>query len=45
VDLERIFVALRALVANTEPFDPNRSHVVEIAATIAEAIERDTGGT
>jgi hypothetical protein len=44
VDLERIFIALRALVANTEPFDPNRSHVVEIAATVSEAIERDSGG-
>lgn len=44
-DLERIFVALRALVSNTERLDPNRAHVVEIAATISEAIERDNGGT
>jgi len=43
-DLERVFVALRALVTGTEPLDPNRSHVVEIAITISEAMERDTGG-
>lgn len=43
-DLERVFVALRALVANTDPFDPNRAHVVEIAAVISEALDRDSGG-
>ena len=43
-DLERVFVALRALVANTESVDPNRAHVVEIAITISEALDRHNGG-
>jgi hypothetical protein len=39
-DLERIFVALRALVDGTEPLDANRSHAVDVAMTITHAIER-----
>jgi hypothetical protein len=40
VDLERIFGALRALVDGTDPVEANRSHVVDIAITIGNALER-----
>jgi hypothetical protein len=40
VDLERIFAALRALVDGTDPVEANRSHVVDIAVTIGNALER-----
>jgi hypothetical protein len=43
-DLERIFVDLRALIAGTEPVDPNRSFAVDIAIAITHAIERQSGG-
>ncbi len=43
-ELERIFSALRALVSGTDELDPNRAHTVDIAFTIAEAIERQRGG-
>ncbi|MCP3857141.1 MAG: hypothetical protein GY713_10830 [Actinomycetia bacterium] len=39
-DLERVFVALRALIDGTDPLDTNRAHAVEIAVTVAEALER-----
>jgi hypothetical protein len=39
-----ILGALRALVQGTEPTEPNRSHVVTIAATLGAAIDR-SGGT
>ena len=40
VDLERIMRALRALIDVTDPLEVNRLHVVEIAVTIAEAMDR-----
>jgi hypothetical protein len=40
VDLERIFAALRALVDGTDSVEANRSHVVDIAVTIGNALER-----
>jgi hypothetical protein len=43
VDLERIFVALRALIAGTAQLEPNRAHAVDIAVTIARALERNHG--
>jgi hypothetical protein len=39
-DLERVFVALRALIDGTDPLDANRAHAVEIAITITHALER-----
>ncbi len=39
-DLERVFVALRALIDGTGRLDANRAHAVEIAVTVAEALER-----
>ena len=39
-DLERIMRALRALIDATDPLEVNRLHVVEIAVTIAEAMDR-----
>jgi hypothetical protein len=33
-DLERIFVALRALISGTAQLEPNRAHAVDIAVTI-----------
>jgi hypothetical protein len=43
-NLERIFINLRALVADTDPVDPNRSFAVDIAIAITNAIERESGG-
>ena len=37
-DLERVFVALRALVSGTGELEPNRAHAVEIAVTITRAL-------
>jgi hypothetical protein len=42
-DLERIFVALRALISGTAQLEPNRAHAVDIAATITRALERNYG--
>lgn len=39
-DLVRILVALRALIDGTDPIEANRSHIVEIAHTIGEAMDR-----
>jgi hypothetical protein len=39
-DLERIMRALRALIDGTDPLEVNRLHVVEIAVTIAQAMDR-----
>jgi len=43
-DLQRIFVDLRALIDGTGPLDANRAHAVDIAVTITQALERDSGG-
>lgn len=42
-DLERIFVALRALISGTAQLEPNRAHAVDIALTITRALERNYG--
>ena len=42
-DLKTIFEDLRALIAGTAEFDPNRAFAVDIAVTIARALERDSG--
>ena len=42
-DLERIFVALRALIRGTAQLEPNRAHAVDIAVTITRALERNYG--
>jgi hypothetical protein len=39
-DLERIMIALRSLIDGTDSFEVNRSHVIEIAVTIAQAMDR-----
>jgi hypothetical protein len=44
LDLERVFLDLRALIDGTGPLDPNRAHAVDIAITITQALERDSGG-
>jgi hypothetical protein len=41
--LERIFRSLRALISGTEPLDANRSHAVEIAVALTQALERQSG--
>jgi hypothetical protein len=43
-DLERIFVSLRALIDGTTRLEMNRAHAVDIAVTIADALEREIGG-
>jgi hypothetical protein len=43
-DLERVFVALRALIVGTGEVDPNRAVAVDLAVTITRAIERGHGG-
>jgi hypothetical protein len=43
-DLERIFGDIRALVVGIDALDPNRAYAVDIAVTISQAIERDSGG-
>lgn len=43
-ELTRIFEALRALIAGTEPLEANRAYAVDIAIAIAQAIERNEGG-
>jgi hypothetical protein len=43
VDHERIVINLRALIGDTNPFDPNRSFAVDIAIAITHAIERERG--
>lgn len=42
-DLERIFVALRAMISGTAQLEPNRAHAVDIAVTITRALERNYG--
>jgi hypothetical protein len=42
-DLNRIFVALRALISGTAQLEPNRAHAVDIAVTITRALERNYG--
>lgn len=42
-DLERILVALRALISGTAQLEPNRAHAVDIAVTITQALERNFG--
>lgn len=42
-DLERVFLALRALIAGTASLDPNRAFAVDIAVVIARAIEEQNG--
>lgn len=44
-DLERIFADLRALIDGTGKLEANRAHVVDMAVTIARALEREGGGT
>jgi len=44
IDLERIFVSLRALIDGTDALDANRAHAVDIAITITRALERGSGG-
>jgi hypothetical protein len=44
-DLRRIFINLRALVSGTDQMEPNRAYAVDIAQTIAQAIERDEEGS
>jgi hypothetical protein len=44
-DLRRILIDLRALVSGTDPMEPNRAYAVDIANTIAQAIERDEEGS
>jgi hypothetical protein len=39
-DLARIMIALRSLIDGTDSFEVNRSHVIEIAVTIAQAMDR-----
>lgn len=41
-DLATIFGDLRALIAGTEGFEPNRAYAVDIAVTIARALERES---
>ena len=43
-DLERVFLDLRALIDGTDPIEANRAHVVDIAITITQALERGRGG-
>jgi hypothetical protein len=43
-DLERIFSDLRALIDGTTKLEANRAHAVDIAVTIARALEREDGG-
>ena len=43
-DLERIFRSLRALISGTDALDPNRSHAVDIAVALTQALERHSGG-
>lgn len=43
-DLERIFLDLRSLIDGTDPLDANRAHAVDIAITITQALERESGG-
>jgi hypothetical protein len=43
-DLERILIDPRALVDGTDPVEPNRAHALDIASTLAAALERDEGG-
>ena len=43
-DLERIVRSRRALIAGTDELDPSRSHAVDIAVAITQALERDSGG-
>ena len=43
-DLDRIFISLRGLIDGTDELDANRAHAVEIAVTIADALERGSGG-
>ena len=43
-DLERIFLDLRALIADTDRRYPNRAYAVDIAVAITQAIECDIGG-
>jgi hypothetical protein len=42
-EVRRVLRALRALIAGTDVLEPNRSHAVEIAIIVAEAIERQEG--
>jgi hypothetical protein len=44
-DLSRIFINLRALISGTDPMEPNRAFAVDIANTIAQAIEHDEEGS
>jgi hypothetical protein len=43
-DLERIFRSLRARISGTDALDANRSHAVDIAVAITQALERECGG-
>ena len=43
-DLERIFLDLRSLIDGTDPLEVNRAHAVDIAVTITQALERNSGG-
>ena len=38
-----MMVSLRAIIAGTEPDEPNRAHAVTIAFVVAEAVERAGG--
>jgi hypothetical protein len=43
VEVKRVLVALRSLIAGTDRLEPNRAYAVEIAVVIAEALERQEG--
>ena len=43
-DLDRIFRSLRALISGTDALDANRSHAVDIAVALTQALERQTVG-
>jgi len=44
-EVRRILRALRALIAGTDLIEPNRSHAVEVAVILAEALERQEGAS
>lgn len=42
-EVRRILMALRALISGTDEMEQNRSHAVEIAVIISEALDRQEG--
>ncbi len=43
-DHERIFLDVRSLIDGTDPLDVTQAHAVDIAVTITQALERNSGG-